>query len=326
MESIPAGGRYKRFAAGALILNVVIVLGGALVRATKSGAGCGAHWPLCDGEVIPGLKSYHQSIEFSHRLLVGVGIIVVLSLWAGIRKNYPRTAQVRKAAAFSMFFTFTESLIGAALVLFKWEGTDQSIQRIFAVSSHLINTLLLLASLFLVYWGCSHEEELDFRGNPKVFAANLWSMLITVVIGISGAITALGDTLFPAASRAEIARSVSQNSPLLTKIRVVHPAIALTGLAVIALLCWKVTQLTQSESVANWAWLTVLAGVVQTTIGMLNLFMLVPLYLQLIHLLVADIFWFSLLGLTARSLTRRFVGNAVISRDALPLTTAGNLL
>ena len=56
-----------RFAWFTVFYNVLVILWGALVRASGSGAGCGNHWPLCNGQVIPVSPGWHTVIEFTHR-------------------------------------------------------------------------------------------------------------------------------------------------------------------------------------------------------------------------------------------------------------------
>src|SRR3989442_14258359 len=56
---------------------LLIVLG-AVVRITGSGLGCGDHWPLCNGRLLPSLKDIPTVIEWSHRLVAaGVSVLVV---------------------------------------------------------------------------------------------------------------------------------------------------------------------------------------------------------------------------------------------------------
>src|SRR6185369_15986928 len=110
--------RYRRFAWGVLLYNLPVILWGAVVRATGSGAGCNDHWPLCDGSALPSFESAKQVIEYSHR--VSSGFVLVLSglLFWGALKLYPRRNAVRLGAGLSLLFTVSEALVGAGLVLF----------------------------------------------------------------------------------------------------------------------------------------------------------------------------------------------------------------
>ena len=74
--------RFARYGWGVLAFNLLVILWGAYVRASGSGAGCGAHWPLCNGEVIPRAPSVATLIEYSHRLTSGLALLGVLALLA----------------------------------------------------------------------------------------------------------------------------------------------------------------------------------------------------------------------------------------------------
>ncbi len=291
------------FTVGVLLFNLVVILGGALVRATKSGAGCGAHWPLCDGQVVPGLQSYHQIVEFSHRIFVGVGMFLVLWLFIAVRRNFRVGSQARIAATATVIFTLSEALIGAALVLFKWVGADQSLQRVFAVSAHLINTFLLVASLALTYWFTSRKQPVVMEGRSSILRFSLGNLILSMVVGVSGAVTALGDTLFPAKSASEIGHLVVAEANFLQKLRVVHPLIAIGCFALIMISIYAISKQRPTDSVKNYAFLSGILGTMQIGLGFLNLYTLAPLTLQLAHLLVADAFWISLVFLAAASLT-----------------------
>ncbi|MCB0131087.1 MAG: COX15/CtaA family protein, partial [Caldilineaceae bacterium] len=138
--------RFTIFAWAVLAYNIVVILWGAFVRATGSGAGCGSHWPLCNGEILPRATEVETLIEFSHRITSGIALIavVVLLIWA--LRSYPRGHRVRRGAQASMFFMFTEALVGAGLVLFEYVAHNVSIARAYWMAGHLMNTFLLLAA------------------------------------------------------------------------------------------------------------------------------------------------------------------------------------
>src|SRR5664279_3445372 len=69
-----------RFAWFVVFYNVLVILWGALVRASGSGAGCGNHWPLCNGQVIPVSPNVHTIIEFTHRMMTVGATLVVIAL------------------------------------------------------------------------------------------------------------------------------------------------------------------------------------------------------------------------------------------------------
>src|SRR5271155_144705 len=88
-----------RFAWGVVGYNVLVVLWGALVRATESGAGCGNNWPLCNGVAIPVSPTLHTIIEFTHRQMVtgdviGVAALLVWTFRASIKEAAARVFAV----------------------------------------------------------------------------------------------------------------------------------------------------------------------------------------------------------------------------------------
>ena len=138
-----------------LAYTILVILWGAFVRATGSGAGCGNHWPLCNGAVIPRPEQVETVIEFTHRAMTGVlvpfAVLVVVWILRRLDRNHP----ARKAGIWSLIFLLVESLIGAGLVRFELVADDASAARAIAISVHLVNTFLLLASQTLTAWWVS---------------------------------------------------------------------------------------------------------------------------------------------------------------------------
>jgi heme A synthase len=219
--------RFVKYAWFVLIFNLGVILWGAYVRATGSGAGCGSHWPLCNGEVIPRSNQIETLVEFTHRLSSGTAFLLVVGMLVWAWRIYPKNHRVRRGSIFSMFFMTTEALVGAGLVLFELVADDTSTARALSISVHLINTFILLACITLTAWWAS-------GGNPVVVNwANLgvWLLVLgfvgVLVLGMSGALTALGDTLFPVGSIEEgISQDFSPTAHFLIRLRILHPTIA----------------------------------------------------------------------------------------------------
>jgi heme A synthase len=93
--------RFARYAWGVLAYNVAVALWGAFVRATGSGAGCGNHWPLCNGAVTPQTPAWATVIEFTHRATSGIDLLLVavLAIWAF--RAFPKQHPARLGAALS---------------------------------------------------------------------------------------------------------------------------------------------------------------------------------------------------------------------------------
>ena len=111
--------RFAKYAWAVLAYNVGVVLWGADVRATGSGAGCGNHWPLCGNVVIPQSPALATMIEFSHRVTSGLTLVFVAGLLLWAWRAYPKGHAVRLGAGLAVGFTITEALVGAGLVLFQ---------------------------------------------------------------------------------------------------------------------------------------------------------------------------------------------------------------
>jgi heme A synthase len=301
-NTAPTQKRFTRFAWGVLVYNLVVILWGALVRATGSGAGCGAHWPLCNGEALPGLTEAHRIIEFLHRASVFVGIVLVAAIWWQSKRLFEKGHPARRGAFWSGIFTFSESMIGAALVLFKLVAHDDSAYRAVATSAHLINTFFLVATLTLTAWWSAGYPGFTWRGQKAVAALIGIALLVTLIVGASGAVTALGDTLFPAASRGELGAHVSATAHFLKRLRVVHPYMAVSAAVYCVIAGWLIAAMRPSPQAKNFAYLISLLFVAQIGAGFLNLLLLAPLGMQLVHLLLADAVWICLVLLAASAL------------------------
>jgi len=295
--------RLARFAWLVLGYNVLVILWGAYVRATGSGAGCGAHWPLCNGEVIPRAPSVEMLVEFSHRLTSGLALVLVVVLAAWVFRAIAPGQPARPAAAASLVFVLTEAAMGAGLVLFRLVGDNASVARALFMAVHLVNTFVLLGCLTLTAHWLTGGARIRLGARPARSALVLVAVVAVLVVGVSGAIAALGDTLFPATTFADALRAdMSATSHFLVRLRVLHPALAVaTALGLIALV--RRFPLAPGDARGRTASLAVVAlAVVQLVVGFVNVLLLAPVWLQLVHLLVADALWIALVLLSASTL------------------------
>ena len=294
--------RLSQFAWGVLAYNLAVILWGAYVRASGSGAGCGAHWPLCNGEVVPRAPSVATLIEYSHRLTSGLALLGVVALlvwtWRACSPGHP----ARRGAILSLIFILTEAAVGAGLVLFELVADNATMARAMFMAAHLVNTFVLVAVLTLTAWWLSGGGPLAPSRRPAVAFA--WAALAAGLLlsGVSGAVAALGDTLYPAASHAEgLAATLSPTSHLLLRLRALHPVIAVSAGV---LLMFGASRLAGADDdlgqLLGRTTLT-LAGV-QLLGGLLNLLLLAPVWMQIVHLLVADLLWIAFVLLGARTL------------------------
>jgi heme A synthase len=296
--------RLARFAWLVLSWNVAVILWGAFVRATGSGAGCGAHWPLCNGEVVPRSPALETMVEFTHRATSGIALLLVfaLALWAF--RDRPQGHPARRAAAASVFFILTEAAVGAGLVLFRLVGANDSVARALFMAGHLANTFVLLACLTLAAHWCATDERVRRETAARLgwpFALGALSLL---VVGKSGAVAALGDTLYPAQSvLGGLAQDTSPTAHFLVQLRVAHPILALAGVLLVAFAASRVLQATGDARARRLVWTVSGLALLQLAVGLLNVVLLAPVWLQIVHLLLADAVWiaFVLLAVSALS-------------------------
>jgi heme a synthase len=297
----------RRFAAFAwffVAYLVGVILFGAWVRITGSGNGCGSHWPACNGEIIPQAPAVKTIIEYTHRLMSGLcGIFAVaLVVWAR-RVSRP----VFRASVWTLCFLLVESLLGALLVKRHLVVDDVSVARAYTVALHLANTLLLTASAAWVAWLATWEriwaESRHARvapGAPAVSRILLVVALVALLLtSMSGAVTALGDTVFPTQPSLDgtlLARIRSDTSPgehFLVRLRVIHPMMALlAALLVAGVLTTTLSRRGNAGTLqARLATLALGAVICQTGIGIFNVLLAAPGWIQIVHLLAAQAVW-----------------------------------
>lgn len=309
------GGRkwFALFAWALLAFNIPVILWGAYVRVSFSGDGCGAHWPFCAGQVIPQHMAAPMAIEFTHRMMTSVDTIgaILLCVWAF--RCFPKGHGVRRYAILSLIFLFVEALLGAGLVLFRYVAHDQSAGRALYLSAHLTNTMLLLGAFTTTAWLAS-TGALSASWS-KVSGKFQGALAAAVLVSITGAIAALGDTLFPSTSlSAGFQQDFSGASNTLLRLRMFHPVVALAGTAMIL---WAATSLLKREedSPSRKAGIRVIVCVLaQVLAGAINIVLLAPVATQMIHLFLADVLWIAVILMSLEAASVR-TGHAVLPAD-----------
>ncbi|MEW5853547.1 MAG: COX15/CtaA family protein [Myxococcota bacterium] len=296
--------RLANFAWATLAYNVAVVLWGAYVRATGSGAGCGSHWPTCRGEVIPREPTAATLIEFTHRATSGIALLMVVWLLIRCLRELPAGHPGRRGAVASMFFMLTEAAVGAGLVLFELVAENKSMARGMFMAVHLVNTFLLLASMALTAWWSSGRPAVSLRRQGPRGVFFISAVMLLLVLGVSGAITALGDTLFPAGSLEEgLAMDLSATAHLFVRLRLIHPFLA-AGVGLYLVVGVATLQLQRGEHRGLARSLMVFLTL-QMIAGPVNVLLLAPVWLQLVHLLLSDLLWLNVVLLGAGTLARR---------------------
>ncbi len=282
--------RYAWFFAAYLI---AVILFGAWVRISGSGNGCGNHWPMCNGEVMPRAPETKTIIEFTHRLTSGAcGILGLVLLWRARRAG----RAVFHAALATMFFLIVESLIGAVLVKKELVAGNASLSRALVVSLHLANTMLLVASAATTAWWAG--ERAVERGRLSVSKAMIAVCVVALVAtNMTGAVTALGDTLFPAKPAldgglmAKLANDLSASQHFLVRLRVIHPVVAVVSAALVLMLFHGLYRQTPGATLGKLLEAGQVAVLAQVCLGALNVALAAPGWMQIVHLLAAQVVW-----------------------------------
>jgi cytochrome c oxidase assembly protein subunit 15 len=298
----PSGVWLRCYAWFVVVYSVLVVLWGVVVRATGSGNGCGDHWPLCNGQVIPIHPRLATVIEYTHRMMSGpseLPLIVVLLVWV-----FRATVQRHLARSFAvagLVLTLTEGLLGALLVKLGLTAMSTSPLRPPMLALHLSNTLLLLGSLALTAHFLGRRTAM-VRGSVRFEhrVAAVVGLLAAMVIGITGSLAALGDTLFPSTSlHAALMADFSSSAEWLVRLRILHPASAIVAAAFMLWLLWRAVFAAQDGGAHRklGLWLAGLLGF-QFLLGGLDVLLRAPVWMQVLHLAGADAFWCVLVVLT----------------------------
>jgi heme A synthase len=317
--------RFARYAWCVLAYNLFVILWGAFVRASGSGAGCGSRWPLCNGVPVPRAPQLETIIEFAHRMSSGLSLVlvVVLVIWGfrAFAKKHP----VRKAVVAVFIFEMVEVLVGAGLVLLGLVARDESVARAIVMPTHLANTFLLLGSTALAAWWASGHAPIRLRGQGIIGIGWVIGLAGVVFIGMSGAVTALGDTLFPAGSLIEgLRQDISPTVHVLVRLRVWHPVIAVAvALYVVAYLAPALAARRPGGATTRLSRIVIGLVAIQLAAGFVNVVLLAPIWMQIVHLALASAMWVALVLLGAAALAADAPQPHDASSRATPVSSEG---
>ena len=278
-----------------LVVSVFSIIAGAIVRATGSGDGCGSSWPTCNGEIIPKLNTSSELIEFSHRSISGILLIITLIIFVKSFNDEVPILQ-KRIIWFLTFFVVLEALIGAVIVIYEWVGLNSSTPRIVAVPLHLINTFGLLGTYTLLFHLTKNSKNSLINFFDRGFKIGLFLFLLS---GATGSIAALADALFPSESfLTGLAEDFDSKSKILTRLRILHPLSA----SALSFYLYSEANRLQSEYkvITKNIKLLILLGVL---LGVLNVVSNIILPLSILHLLIADLLWIVYVYKSAEKIT-----------------------
>lgn len=301
MSESKSNAWFTRAAYAALAYTVFVIVFGAWVRISGSGAGCGQHWPTCHGEIIHLPQTIETVIELTHRVTSGLCMLGALGLliWGLIKFRRPHP--VRWALVLAMVFMILEALLGAGLVLLELVGNNDSVSRAVVMAIHLSNTCLLTGAMAVVAW-TSDDRRARLRGGGLSCWLLVGALVLVIAVSMSGAVTALGDTLYPVAADGSIAEHLAADQSVtahfLQRMRMIHPLMAVAAGLYLLWLAIALPGMPARHDVRKLG--NVVAGLVvaQLCAGVVNIMLSAPSWMQLLHLTLATCLWIALVLLT----------------------------
>ncbi len=292
----------SRFAGAVTLGTILVVLFGAVVRITGSGAGCGQHWPSCNGQIAHLPQRIETWIELGHRTTSGLDFLSVVALavlaWRRLSERHP----ARVAAYAALALMFVEVALGAGLVLLNLVGTNMSFHRAVVMPAHLVTTSLLIGSLAACTYFSSAGRLSPSASSSERSAATLrrafgWVVaagLLLLLVSMTGAVTALGDTVYPvqgATALEHVRNDQSESAHFLGRLRMVHPLLALLGVAALWTAASRAREASSTAPVQRLGALLYLGGALALGIGVANILLGAPGYMQVVHLTMACLLW-----------------------------------
>jgi cytochrome c oxidase assembly protein subunit 15 len=291
-----------------LAYTVLVILFGAVVRITGSGAGCGQHWPTCQGEVFHLPRTVATAIELSHRLTSGLSGLLVTGLVFLAFRRFPARHPTRRAATAATLLMGTEALVGAALVKLSLVAENASVLRAVVMSLHLVNTSFLAGAIALTAWTATHRPPRTWRPEQALDWTLLAALVAVLAVSVTGALTALGDTLYPVTAASgdlvtRLAADHARAATFLERGRAVHPLVAVTAAVFVLAVAWKTPDQRPHPEVDRASRLVIALVFTQVGAGVLNVLLSAPGWMQVVHLGVGTTLWIALVVFyaTARS-------------------------
>jgi heme A synthase len=237
-------------------------------------------------------------IELGHRVSSFVLLFCVFGLTVASVRCFDPGHRVRRAAFAASAMMIVEALLGAALVLFELVGTDRSLARAVVMPLHLVSTSVLLAALAFVTWWSHPRQSGSPPADRNIARLARIGLGLLLLVSATGGVTALGDTVLPVQPGAwgeRMARDHAVGASFLQQLRVLHPVIALmVGMLLIGVASRALGHL---RSRAGLAFARAVMGLtfLQLGIGVVNVWLSAPGYMQVVHLFFASVLWVALI-------------------------------
>lgn len=281
------------------VYTVLVIVWGGAVTATGSGNGCGDHWPLCDGQVIVSHPHMKMMIEYAHRVSSAVVVFAILGLllWTWLATPRGHIARIFSIAA--LVLVINEALLGAGLVLLRLTTGGVTLERVSYFSLHFTNTFLLLAAVAASAHFLSRKSGyLRTKVRFRSLRFGLPGLIALLIVAVSGSVADLGDTIYPSTNlRAAIAADFSSHGSWLVRLRWIHPAFALLAGIFLA---WLVFGAVRKPALRAMGFAVIVLLCIQYALGATDVLLLAPTWMQLTHLLGADVLWVTVFLLAVR--------------------------
>lgn len=286
------GSKFVRFAVLVLLYNLVVIAWGAFVRLSYSGDGCGSHWPLCNGELLPNLANAKTAVEFAHRISSALVLPLTMALIYLAYRQFGAKHPSTKWSWATLFFVCVSATVGMLLVKFGWVGQDDSMGRAITLAAHLINTMLLLGALTAAIWYGSGRPRVALFGQGLVAWLAVAGSVAILFVGMSGAVTSLGDTIFPRDSSMQVvSEGLSTTGHFLLRLRIWHPFIAIAAALVLLIAVLVLSEVCERHEVRRRGRLLMAIVGAQLALGLASVWLKAPTVLAILHLLLADALW-----------------------------------
>jgi len=291
---------FQKVAVFALVYNILVVGWGVFLRAGNYGDGCGDHWPLCGDNNTPLMGTLARWIEGSHRISTALcGPLALLLVYLAFR-HFPRGDYGRKAAIGVLGMTLFEGAIGAFLVKFKLVAQNDSVNRAAIMAVHCVSTFVLVAFLVTLILAAKGWRRPQFRSQGPVVPILGMGVAGIVLLGISGAVSALAHQLHKVDNVLEAA--MRGDSHWMVRLQPLHPLIAVSVTLYIFLAVGLINHLRPDPNVKKAGDWLMLSFALQILIGSLNIVMDAPIVMQMLHLAMADLNFIAITALAVAAL------------------------
>lgn len=301
-DRLAADQRFANFAWFNLIYNLLVVAFGVFLRASGSGDGCGENWPFCTGDKNPANGPWASLIESSHRIstvLVGLFSFIMLG-WSF--RSFAKGHPVKKFAVAYFVFTLLEGLIGRHLVVNGLVTSNDTVQRAIWMAIHVLSTFVLLGSIAGAGLSASGIRPPNFKGQGVVGWLLGFGFVGTMLLGVSGAISAFGHQVRP--DVADLSERLKPAAFWASKLAIAHPIGSASIGLFLLLMSGMIQHLRPDPFVKNASKMVSSLLVIQMCLGALNIVLKAPIPMQMIHLVMADLNWISIVVLAMAALGR----------------------